>query len=39
MEMCLEQSVDSDVDLLFVEYIANDGANRCVRVNGWALEP
>jgi hypothetical protein len=29
MEMCLEQSVDSDVDLLFIEYVANDGANRC----------
>eukprot|EP00882_Tetradesmus_deserticola_P024565 GHRQ01026858.1.p1 GENE.GHRQ01026858.1~~GHRQ01026858.1.p1 ORF type:complete len:286 (+),score=111.91 GHRQ01026858.1:135-992(+) len=28
MEMCLEQSVDSDVDLLFIEYVANDGANR-----------
>jgi hypothetical protein len=29
MEMCLEQSVDADVDLLFIEYVANDGANRC----------
>ncbi|WIA28011.1 hypothetical protein OEZ86_010599 [Tetradesmus obliquus] len=28
MEMCLEQSVDADVDLLFIEYVANDGANR-----------
>lgn len=28
MDMCLEQSIDADVDLLFVEYVANDGANR-----------
>ncbi len=28
MDMCLEQSVDEDVDLLFIEYVANDGANR-----------
>eukprot|EP00878_Enallax_costatus_P012728 GHUV01013292.1.p1 GENE.GHUV01013292.1~~GHUV01013292.1.p1 ORF type:complete len:358 (+),score=39.39 GHUV01013292.1:2608-3681(+) len=28
MDMCLEQSIDEDVDLLFIEYVANDGANR-----------
>lgn len=28
MNMCLEQYVDKDVDLMFVEYVANDGANR-----------
>lgn len=28
MNMCLEQYVDDDVDLVFVEYVANDGANR-----------
>lgn len=28
MNMCLEQYVDEDVDLMFVEYVANDGANR-----------
>ena len=30
MNMCLENYVDADVDLVFVEYIANDGANRWV---------
>lgn len=30
MNMCLEQYVDEDVDLVFVEYVANDGSNRCV---------
>eukprot|EP00775_Hariotina_reticulata_P005681 gene5681-5919_t len=30
MDMCLEQSIDQDVDLLFIEYVANDGAN-----SGW----
>lgn len=29
MNMCLEQYVDEDVDLIFVEYVANDGSNRC----------
>jgi hypothetical protein len=29
MNMCLEQYVDDDVDLVFVEYVANDGSNRC----------
>jgi hypothetical protein len=29
MNMCLEQYVDADVDLIFVEYVANDGSNRC----------
>jgi hypothetical protein len=28
MNMCLEQYVDDDVDLVFVEYVANDGSNR-----------
>ena len=28
MDMCLEQSIDKEVDLLFIEYVANDGANR-----------
>jgi hypothetical protein len=30
MNMCLEQYVDDDVDLVFVEYVANDGANRYI---------
>lgn len=30
MNMCLEQYVDEDVDLVFVEYVANDGSNRWV---------
>jgi hypothetical protein len=30
MNMCLEQYVDAEVDLVFVEYVANDGSNRCV---------
>lgn len=29
MNMCLEQYVDADTDLVFVEYVANDGSNRC----------
>jgi UDP-glucose:glycoprotein glucosyltransferase len=29
MNMCLENYVDDDVDLVLVEYVANDGANRC----------
>lgn len=28
MNMCLEQYVDPDVDLVFVEYVANDGSDR-----------
>jgi hypothetical protein len=28
MNMCLEQYVDDDVDLVFVEYVANDGTDR-----------
>ena len=31
MNMCLEQYVDAAVDLVFVEYVANDGSNRCVQ--------
>lgn len=31
MNMCLEQYVDEDVDLMFVEYVANDGSNRWVQ--------
>ncbi|KAI8475674.1 MAG: hypothetical protein J3K34DRAFT_27974 [Monoraphidium minutum] len=27
MNMCLETYIDADVDLLFVEYVANDGSN------------
>jgi hypothetical protein len=30
MNMCLEQYVDEDVDLVFVEYVANDGSDRWV---------
>jgi hypothetical protein len=42
MNMCLEQYVDADVDLVFVEYVANDGSNRWARsswmwpINYWA---
>lgn len=36
MNMCLEQYVDEDVDLIFVEYVANDGSNRCAAATaGW----
>ena len=28
MNICLETAVDEDVDLMFVEYVANDGADK-----------
>lgn len=39
MDMCLEQSIDADVDLLFIEYVANDGANRCAARRGRSRGP
>jgi hypothetical protein len=31
--MCMENSVDDDVDLLFVEYLLNDGFKDSIRHN------
>ncbi|KAF6266240.1 hypothetical protein COO60DRAFT_1632898 [Scenedesmus sp. NREL 46B-D3] len=38
MNMCLEQYVDDDVDLVFVEYVANDGSNRFDEVKAKVYE-
>jgi hypothetical protein len=37
MNMCLDLSLDQDVDLVFVEYALNDGATNSVAANNNAL--